>query len=246
MLPSASSRLWPVSGGEAKACDANFLTWLTFFMLYMTMPVECGCQVVPAAVPVRHWGFPEHGAWHTCPLESEQTVAMRGGPLPGDGSCGAHQCAPSSFLVKSRGQGLRAKSGLSPTRGPTPPTPHHCLLFGPSTPHLLGSCRAQPPKAQGQGRPWAAAQGRADPWAAEPRLGPEPQGAQVRGGSTPQMRFCSSAQAQPLLTSAARGRFGEGGGRKSLCPGQGLERLPGAYQEESPPAVVPVIVWPWP
>lgn len=35
------------------------------FPCCVMMPVERGSQAVPAAVTVRYWGFPEHGAWHT-------------------------------------------------------------------------------------------------------------------------------------------------------------------------------------
>lgn len=65
--------------------------------------------MVSAAVTIRYWGFPEHKAWHICPLESEQTLAARGGPLPislGTAAMGGRQCASALFLGRSRGREL--------------------------------------------------------------------------------------------------------------------------------------------
>lgn len=61
---------------------------LLTFPGFVIVPVGWAGLLVSAAVTIRYWGFPERKAWHICPLESEQTLAACGGPLPRDSSHG--------------------------------------------------------------------------------------------------------------------------------------------------------------
>lgn len=106
-----------------------------------------------------------------------------------------HTCCPHRPSVRrergarmTRGLSLRSSSCLVGLR---PSTEASDL----STPHLLGSRRAQRPP--------------------EPRMGPGPCRGPVGGGSTAETHVSRSP------TSAAQGRLRGGGGGKSLCPGQG-------------------------